>query len=578
MRHALSLLAPLFAAAAFGGIATAQDPGGAAEGGDAAARRSPNNPLVSLRELQQRRRPQPGPDRGAATFPRELRSIDGSHNNSANPTWGSVGVPFLRRVAADYSDGASAPAAADQASARVISNRVAAQTESVANQAGVSDFLWQWGQFLDHDLDLTPETEPAEAFDIAVPSGDGWFDPEGTGERAIHLLRSLYEDVDGVRQQVNAITAFIDGSNVYGSDRERADALRAFDGEGNLATSDGDLLPFNDAGLPNAAIGDPASFFLAGDFRANEQVGLTAMHTLFVREHNFWAERVRRAFPEMDGEGVYQYAKAIVTAELQAITYNEFLPVLLGPGALPRYEGYRRRVNAGISNVFATAAYRFGHSMLSPRLLRLDAEGDEIAAGHLSLAEAFFNPEALQDFGLEPILRGLATQRAQEIDNLVVDEVRNFLFGPPGAGGFDLAALNIQRGRDHGLPGFNQIRRELGLRPYRRFSQIHPDPEVAARLRSAYATVEDIDAWVGGLAEAHAEGALVGPTWKAVLADQFRRLRDGDRFWYQSYLPRFLVEMVEEQSLARIIRRNTEIGAELSDNPFRVPRPPSDGV
>ena len=65
-------------------------------------------------------------------------------------------------------------------------------------------------------------------------------------------------------------------------------------------------------------------------------------------------------------------------------------------------------------------------------------------------------------------------------------------------------------------------------------------------------------------------GGLVGETWRAVLKDQFERLRDGDRFWYEGYLPRDMVRRVERQTLARIIRRNTGIGDELQDDPFRV--------
>ncbi len=96
------------------------------------------------------------------------------------------------------------------------------------------------------------------------------------------------------------------------------------------------------------------------------------------------------------------------------------------------------------------------------------------------------------------MLRGLARQRAQEIDPFVVDAVRNFLFGPPGAGGFDLAALNIQRGRDHGLPSYNQARVEYGLAPVQTFADLTTNPAVQARLASVYATVEEVDALGGG--------------------------------------------------------------------------------
>ena len=157
----------------------------------------------------------------------------------------------------------------------------------------------------------------------------------------------------------------------------------------------------------------------------------------------------------------------------------------------------------------------------------------------------------------------------------MIDDVRNFLFGPPGAGGFDLASLNIQRGRDHGLPGYNQARVDFGLEPAAGFADVNPDPLVQANLAAAYETVDDVDLWVGGLAEPHVPGALVGETILTILKDQFERLRDGDRFWYQGYLPPEMVRIVEDQTLARIIRRNTEIGNELRDNPFRVGPPRS---
>ncbi len=370
---------------------------------------------------------------------------------------------------------------------------------------------------------------------------------------------------------MNEITAYIDASNVYGSDVLRALELRTLDGTGQLKTSHHELLPFNVNGFPNAPDSNDPSFFLAGDFRANEQVALTAMHTLFVREHNYWAKLFRRDFPSMNGEEVYQFARAVVGAEMQAITYNEFLPILLGPNALEPYTGYNANVNSGIANVFSTAAYRFGHSMLSSVLLRLEANGNPIPEGNLQLADAFFHPnEIIDNGGIEPLLRGLASQVAQDIDGLIIDDVRNFLFGPPGAGGFDLAALNIQRGRDHGLPSYKKVRLDFGLSPATSFADISSDPTVQMSL-GLYSGVPAIDIWVGGLAEEYASGGLVGETFSVILKDQFERLRDGDRFWYENYLSPSAVLWVENQTLARIIRRNTKIKHEIQDNVFIVP-------
>jgi hypothetical protein len=290
------------------------------------------------------------------------------------------------------------------------------------------------------------------------------------------------------------------------------------------------------------------------------------MHTLFVREHNFWADGIRAAQPSLDEDGIYFRARAVVGAEIQIVTYRDFLPLLLGNNPLTPYHGYRPEVNAGIANVFSGAAFRVGHTLLSPQLLRLDSHNHSIA--NISLADSFFNPTQISSIGIEPYLRGLARQRPQEVDAYVVDPVRNFLFGQPGQGGFDLPSLNIQRGRDHGLPRYNQVRIDYGLPS---FAQMNPDPIIQAKLAAAYASPNDIDIWLGALAEKHKSGMMVSETTCAILKDQFERLRDGDRFWYQIYLPRPLVSMLEQQSLSDIIRRNTTVGDELQRDVFRLP-------
>ncbi|NNL50289.1 MAG: peroxidase, partial [Woeseiaceae bacterium] len=392
-----------------------------------------------------------------------FRTFDGGDNNRLNPQMNEAETQLRRLVPPDYGNLADTLAGDLRPGARLISNTVNAQTDLIANSASASDFLWQWGQFLDHDIDLTDGVSPAERADVAIPQGDAWFDPAGTGTQTFPFNRSIYDPETGTssvnpRQQLNEITGWIDASNVYGSDIDRATALRTNDGTGRLRTSAGDLLPFNESGLSNAG-GPGAEWFVAGDVRANEQLGLTAMHTLFVREHNRLAAEIAARDAGLSGDDVFQHARRIVGAQMQAITYEQFLPVLLGQNALRPYRGYDESIDASIANVFSAAAYRFGHSMLGAQILRLDENGREIAAGHLPLREAFFAPQKLaNEGGIEPLLRGLAAQVCQQIDVFVIDDVRNFLFGNPGSGGFDLAMLNIQRGRDHGLPNYNAVR------------------------------------------------------------------------------------------------------------------------
>jgi len=508
---------------------------------------------------------------GAADVDR-WRSFDGRDNSLRDPAMGAAETPLARLAGHMYGDFISAPAGSNRPSAREISNGIAAQSAPGINADGFSDFLWLWGQFVDHDLDLTGSAHPAEPFDIAVPRGDPFFDITATGKATIAFRRAAWKPGTGTsrlnpRRQVNSITSWLDASNVYGSDATRADTLRA--GKGKMRMGRGKMLPLNTWGLPNAG-GSGATLYLAGDVRANEQTALTAMHTLWVREHNRIARRIRKTHPGMGGREIYQRARSEVGALIQRITYGEFLPALLGHDALAPYEGWDAAGDGSVAQEFSTAAYRFGHSMVSPQILRLKRNGRPVPQGHLSLRNAFFNPAALTETGLEPIFRGLAAQRARANDNMVIDELRNFLFGPPGAGGFDLAALNIQRGRDHGLATYYEARIIFGLEPPRSFADITSNAQVAARLERLYGQVKKVDLWVGGLAEDHVGGSQLGGLFHTIVRDQFERVRDCDRFWYERVYSGAELDEIRNTTLADVIRRNTRVGGELPDDVFRV--------
>lgn len=530
---------------------------------------------------------QPGspPPPGAASPPpppvaTEARSIDGSGNNPAD--LGATEKVFFEDVARDYGDGIETPSGADRPNPREVSNNVVDQSEDTPDPGGRTAFLWLWGQFIDHDITLTHENGLND-FPVEIPTGDPYFDPYGTGEEELPFSRSTYDEstgtsTDNPRAQANSITSFIDASMVYGSDDERATALRTFQG-GKLATSDGDLPPFNTEGLENAG-GTSDALFLCGDIRANENILLTSMHTVFLREHNRIAQQMAERHPQMTDEELYQAARKRVGATIQAITYNEYLPALLGKDALPPYGGYRPNVDPRIGILFATSAYRLGHSQVGSTVPRLDENGEEIPEGNLAIADAFFNPSRVSEAGIEPLLRGAASEPAQKTDSQIIGDLRNFLFGPPGSGGLDLASLNIQRGRDHGMPDYNSVRMRYGFPPAYDFTQITADSATQNGLASVYDSPDSIDPWVGLLAEDSAPGAVTGPTLRRILAQQFRRLRDGDRFFYLNDpdLAREL-DAINSARLSQVIQRNTGITG-LQPNVFfgaeaqPRPRPP----
>ncbi|MFL6236196.1 MAG: peroxidase family protein [Thermoanaerobaculia bacterium] len=512
-----------------------------------------------------------------------FRAIDGTGNNAAHPKWGAAHGTLFQNIPMAYGDSISTMSGVNRPAPRFISNTVVAQP-NVPPHAYASNYLWMWGQFMDHDLDLTePQTLSAAPFcsqeaDVAVPAGDTSFDPNNTGTAVIVFCRSQFDSATGTdakngRVQTNSITSFIDASNVYGSDPARARDLRKLDGSGELRTVDGpgheEYLPHNVNDMPNPIPGKDRH--ICGDPRCEENTNLFSMHTVWMREHNYWARKIRTESKRpLTDEEIFQRARMIVGAEIEAITYNEFLPVLIGPNAIPAYTGYKADVNPGISTVFSTASYRMGHTLLTHVLNRLDANLHPLPDGDLSLQQAFFNPQKVfSSGGVEPFLRGAAHQHANAFDPFIVDDVRNFLVNDPQPGSFDLAALNIQRGRDHGLPDYNGVRVAYGLAPKASIADVNPDPEITRRLSAAYTNVNDIDPWVGGISEPPFPGAVVGELVRTVIADQFARSRDGDRLFYLNTFPAPWINYFNNLHFSDVILRDTTIGKkEIQKNVF----------
>ncbi len=501
------------------------------------------------------------------------RTIDGIQNNLNTPNWGAVGDNLQRMASIGYADGIATPGGTDRPNPRAISNAIFAQSGIINDPFVLSDFFWVWGQFLDHDFGLTPDSP--EFLPITVPRGDPLFDPFNTGSVVIPMNRNVSDPSTGTapgnpRQHPNLITAFIDGSGVYGSEDERATWLRTFVG-GKLKVSEGNLLPYNtltgqyDSPVSHDApeMDDPVALhekhFVAGDVRANENPLLAAMHTVFVREHNLLCDEFAKKYPTWNDEQLYQHARKYVSGYIQAIVYEEWLPAM---GVhLPPYEGYKPDVNPQLANLFTAAAFRMGHTLLNGNLMRVDDDGNTIPEGNMLLRDAFFNPFPIRDLGLEPFFKGMAVQTQQQFDNKVMDDVRNFLFGPPGAGGLDLAAININRGRERGLPDFNTLRQDLGLAAYTSFSQINTNPQAVQALEDTYGDVDKVDVWVGLLSETPMPGTLFGETLLNIMQRQFVALRDGDRFYYENdpVLTEEEKTHIKKARLHYVIMRNTGI-------------------
>jgi len=303
--------------------------------------------------------------------------------------------------------------------------------------------------------------------------------------------------------------------------------------------------------------------FVAGDPRVMENPELTAVDVLFVREHNWWVATLSHEHPDWSGQQLYDMAKAITTAEYQNIIYKEFLPVLIGNAIRP-YRGYNAAVAAQVTQEFSTAAFRLGHSQVSDEQTGLDNAGNVTFVE--SLAQSFFNTPAIDEAnGFDPLLRGISADNAEATDVYTVAALRDLLFAPLVGGDvdkMDLIAIDIQRERDVGLGTLNETRQALGLFQYSSFAQVTRDPILQGDLQIVYGTVDNLDLFIGGLAEDHVSGADVGPTFQTIIARQFAALRDGDRFfWLNQGFDRRTSSLISNSTLATLILRNTDTTA-----------------
>jgi Ca2+-binding RTX toxin-like protein len=411
--------------------------------------------------------------------------------------------------------------------------------------------------------------------------------------------------------------------------------------------------------------------YITGDGRGNENIGLTAVHHIFHSEHNRQVDAQKLTILQSgelsfvnewlavdtdaatlaafnagfdaagnkadylagsslftgngwDGERLFQAARFATEMQYQHLVFEEFARKIQ-PAIDPFVFNAVTDINPAIFSEFANTVYRFGHSMLTEAMPRLDANGNPMDSD-LGLVEAFLNPVLFDndggithDQGAAAIVRGMTIERGNEIDEFVVDALRNNLLGLP----LDLAAINIARGRDTGMPSLNDARTQLYaasnssfLKPYDHwvdFAANLKNPAsivnfvaaygshgtitaattleakriaamelvfgvdqdgngVVATDRTAFLTgtgawtgvetgLNRIDLWIGGLAEKKMPfGGMLGSTFNAIFELQLENLQDGDRFYYLTRTQgQNFLNMLEQNSFAKLIMANTDL-------------------
>ncbi|GBP86747.1 Peroxidasin homolog [Eumeta japonica] len=591
-------------------------------------------------------------DNGPCDPDSPFRSYTGYCNNLRNPNLGKSLTTFARLLPPVYEDGVSRPrinsvTGTPLPSPRIISTVIHPDISNLHTRYTL--MVMQYAQFLDHELTMTPihkgfhesipdcrscdspRTVHPECSPFPVPRGDHYY-PEvnvTSGERlCFPFMRSLpgqqqldnmlsYRSrtmspdrrrpwltgpiansapppdiMDGPREQVNQNTAFLDASVIYGENPCIVRKLRGFNGRMNATAhplGGKDLLPRSDSHPECKA---PSGYcFIAGDGRASEQPGLTAIHTIFLREHNRIVEGLRGVNPHWDADLLFEHTRRIVAAEFSHILFNEFLPRLLSWNAvnlyglklLPSgyYKEYSPTCNPAIVTEFAAAAFRIGHSLLRPHLPRLSPTYQPVEPPIL-LRDGFFRPDMFMAHPamVDELMRGLASTPMETLDQFITGEVTNHLFEDRKVpfSGIDLIALNIQRARDHGIPSYNNYRALCNLKRAATFEDLSreiPD-EVITRFKRIYATVDDIDLFPGGMSERPLQGGLVGPTFACIIAIQFRQLRKCDRFWYENdntaakFTEQQLAE-IRKTTLSKVLCENFDVTSDIQRAAFDLP-------
>ncbi|XP_062887811.1 eosinophil peroxidase-like [Mobula hypostoma] len=559
----------------------------------------------------------------------QFRTFTSVCNNRKNPHWGASNTALARWLPARYEDGISLPlgwtpnrlhSGFPVPLVRQVSNTILRiPNMEVTSDIELSHLFMQWGQWIDHDMSLSPLAGSIETFDggidcestciqrdpcfpIKIPPNDT---RRGSDRECMPFFQSAPACGSGnqgtkprdphTRQQINSITSFLDMNELYGSTDCLANSLRNQTNELGLMAvnqefSDNgrEYLPFSTIlnnscgsigeGCDNGPENTPC--FIAGDVRVNEQLGLLSFHTMFLREHNRIARELKTMNQHWNGDRIYHETRKILGAFQQIINHRDYVPRVIGPEAtaryLPEYKGYDESVNPSIANVFSSA-FRFGHLTVQPFLFRLDENfQDHPQFPSLPLHQVFLVPwRMIREGGADPIVRGLIgnPSKLQKQTMMMTDELREKLFEMVNHLGLDLGFLNMQRSRDHGIAGYNAWRKFCSLsQPKNKaeLSDVLRNSELAEKFTELYGTPDNIDIWIGAISEPFVEGGRVGPLLACLLGQQFQKLRDGDRFWWENegVFTQKQRQALAKISLSRIICDNTGI-QQLPENAFQ---------
>ncbi|CAI2176968.1 15881_t:CDS:10 [Funneliformis geosporum] len=519
--------------------------------------------------------------------PTEYRSLNGEGNNRNELLIGTSNIPFVRNIPSkpNFADAnynmiptpgnytANVPDALIACNAtlpngvfplpRCVSNKLTSLQlnednmfdlpllEKFKSKRDISHILTYWGFFMKMDISSGPDYGENYPTGIYIPQDDiSYLSSYRNGPKAINFTfttKSLpfsRSDPKGGYTGINEATSFVDASTIYGNNDTELKRIRDYGNNGKMrleidySTSDGEL------GYP---LVDEDGRFILGYGAIFRNVFTDLFHVILLREHNRLCD------------------------EFFAVHGNDWNDEQYFQEA--RRWGYKPDLKPEINTFFATVTYRYGHSEVSDFYNIVNDAGKPLTTISLNDVQA---PGLLKTFGIPSIILSLALQRQEEVDIYMSDFMRSYVHRSVEQ--MDIASLDTVRSRDRGIPLYNDAREAFGLTRKSSWAEISSDLDVQKRLEDTYGTVDRVEALMGGLAEDHINGGNYGELFYKSFSEQWKLIRDSDRFWYENQDAGFSQEdiaKIKTTTLLDILIRNSPKSSLYPQNLWSVQPPNS---
>ncbi|CAG8437074.1 5507_t:CDS:10 [Scutellospora calospora] len=486
----------------------------------------------------------------------ESRLIDGSDNNAINPTAGTPHQPFLRAISSLNFNQNSSPVTSptdslglnpigpttikctDNLSSglypmpRCISNIMCSYNVQPYNVNTLSNY---------RSFRRTSHFNTNPTYPIFIPADDPLYNPNPNSTISPYQINVPFlpanrsdgnNDTNPATRNpllsgINNVTPFFDLNNIYGiSDQDAMNRLR------DTSTNKGKLKTYtvNGEDYPPKNSSD-GSYIWGSTSERSYSIFTLAIQTIWIREHNRLCEELyNKHGNSWTDEQYFQEAKRWTIAFYQKAVSEEYIGAILGR-PLPAYQNYNPNLVPGVDAFFATVTFRYGHSELSD-FYQIQDEYDNTLY-NLPLND-IKNLSLLETFGLERVLWSIVLQRQEEVDIFLADSTKKAL--APDHNTYDIAAFDIERSRDRGIPLYNVVRQYFGFPKAQSFADISSKANIQANLAKIYPNgIETVEAWVGVMSEDHLDGANFGMVMNASMVTQviMSICFDSDNFWFE---------------------------------------------